>query len=122
VKKLSDLEGRQVLSTDLQAQSLLPSVCHYPELPLDLKPICASQEADGVFKALSKCSYPSSYSLTVKHSVTTDREVAESQPLLSSELPQFGHSAGNPFSPWESFKYSTGRREGSTRNNPINRQ
>ncbi|XP_020022969.2 guanylate cyclase activator 2B [Castor canadensis] len=57
VKKLSDLEGRQVLSTDLQAQSLLPSVCHYPELPLDLKPICASQEADGVFKALKTITF-----------------------------------------------------------------
>ncbi|KAM4872921.1 guanylate cyclase activator 2B isoform 2-T2 [Thomomys bottae] len=51
VKKLSDLE---VASLHLQTQRPLPSVCYHPGLPSDLLPICASQEADSIFKALRK--------------------------------------------------------------------
>uniref|UniRef100_A0A8C6Q8K5 Guanylate cyclase activator 2B n=2 Tax=Nannospalax galili TaxID=1026970 RepID=A0A8C6Q8K5_NANGA len=52
VKRLSELEGQQVSSPLLQAKSLLPTVCHNPALPLDLQPVCASQEAASIFKAL----------------------------------------------------------------------
>ncbi|XP_008065362.1 guanylate cyclase activator 2B [Carlito syrichta] len=52
VKKLSDLEGQQVPSPRLRVQSLPPSVCHHPALPQDLQPVCASQEAAGIFKTL----------------------------------------------------------------------
>lgn len=38
----------------LQKSGLLPDVCHNPALPLDLQPVCASQEAASTFKALSK--------------------------------------------------------------------
>ncbi|XP_003415581.1 guanylate cyclase activator 2B [Loxodonta africana] len=52
VKKLSDLEGQQMLSPHLGTQSLLPSVCQHPDLPLDLQPICTSKEAASIFRAL----------------------------------------------------------------------
>ncbi|KAK2500168.1 hypothetical protein MC885_003495 [Smutsia gigantea] len=52
VQKLSNLEGQQVTSPDLQAQSLLPSVCHQSDLPLDLRPVCTSKEAASIFQAL----------------------------------------------------------------------
>ncbi|XP_004477477.1 guanylate cyclase activator 2B [Dasypus novemcinctus] len=45
VKKLSDLEKQQ-------AQGLLPAVCHHPALPQDLQPVCASEDATSVFRAL----------------------------------------------------------------------
>uniref|UniRef100_G3T057 Guanylate cyclase activator 2B n=1 Tax=Loxodonta africana TaxID=9785 RepID=G3T057_LOXAF len=53
VKKLSDLEGQQMLSPHLGTQSLLPSVCQHPDLPLDLQPICTSKEAASIFRALT---------------------------------------------------------------------
>ncbi|XP_008581332.1 PREDICTED: guanylate cyclase activator 2B [Galeopterus variegatus] len=52
VKKLNDLEGQQVPSPRLQAQSLQPSVCSDPALPADLQPVCTSQNAASIFKAL----------------------------------------------------------------------
>ncbi|XP_037354705.1 guanylate cyclase activator 2B [Talpa occidentalis] len=52
VKKLSSLEEKSVPSPRLQAQSVLPYVCHHPALPLDLQPICSSQEAGSIFQAL----------------------------------------------------------------------
>ncbi|XP_012502159.1 PREDICTED: guanylate cyclase activator 2B [Propithecus coquereli] len=52
VKKLSDLERQFAPSPRLQAQSLLPAVCHHPALPSDLQPVCTSQEAASIFKAL----------------------------------------------------------------------
>ncbi|XP_006886584.1 PREDICTED: guanylate cyclase activator 2B [Elephantulus edwardii] len=52
VKKLSDLEGQQVPSLRLQAQSLPSSVCQNPALPSDLQPVCASKEAASIFRAL----------------------------------------------------------------------
>lgn len=55
VQKLSNLEGQQVASPHLQAQSLLPSVCHHPALPLDLQPVCTSEEAASIFQALCEC-------------------------------------------------------------------
>ncbi|EHA99302.1 Guanylate cyclase activator 2B [Heterocephalus glaber] len=45
VKKLKDLEGQWVPSPRLQAQRPLPLVCYHPALPLDLQPVCASQDA-----------------------------------------------------------------------------
>lgn len=51
VKKLSELE-RQMSDPQLRKRGLLPDVCHNPALPLDLRPVCASQEAAGTFKAL----------------------------------------------------------------------
>ncbi|XP_076718730.1 guanylate cyclase activator 2B [Callospermophilus lateralis] len=52
VKKLSALEGQQEPSPHLQTKSLLPSVCHHPALPQDLRPICTSQEAASIFQTL----------------------------------------------------------------------
>ncbi|EAX07169.1 guanylate cyclase activator 2B [Homo sapiens] len=52
MKKLSDLEAQWAPSPRLQAQSLLPAVCHHPALPQDLQPVCASQEASSIFKTL----------------------------------------------------------------------
>ncbi|KAM9687882.1 guanylate cyclase activator 2B [Trichechus inunguis] len=52
VKKLSDLEKQQMLSPQLGAQSLLPSVCQHTDLPLDLQPICTSKEAASIFRDL----------------------------------------------------------------------
>ncbi|KFO37734.1 guanylate cyclase activator 2B [Fukomys damarensis] len=52
VKKLKDLEGQWVPSPRLQAQSPLPPVCHHPALPLDLQPICASQDAASIMQDL----------------------------------------------------------------------
>nr|Q8R5G8.1 RecName: Full=Guanylate cyclase activator 2B; Contains: RecName: Full=Uroguanylin; Short=UGN; Flags: Precursor [Notomys alexis]AAL77417.1 uroguanylin [Notomys alexis] len=53
VKKLSELEEKQMSSPQLRKSGLLlPDVCHNPALPLDLQPICASQEAASTFKAL----------------------------------------------------------------------
>ncbi|KAI5947249.1 guanylate cyclase activator 2B [Manis javanica] len=52
VQKLSNLEGQRVASPHLQAQSRLPSVCHHPALPLDLQPVCTSEEAASIFQAL----------------------------------------------------------------------
>ncbi|XP_007526191.2 guanylate cyclase activator 2B [Erinaceus europaeus] len=56
VKKLDDLEGMWVPShhpqVNLQDQSLLPSMCHHPALPLDLQPICKSHDAASIFQAL----------------------------------------------------------------------
>ncbi|XP_034359743.1 guanylate cyclase activator 2B [Arvicanthis niloticus] len=52
VKKLSELEEKQMSNPQLRKHSLLPDVCHNPALPMDLRPVCASQEAAGIFKAL----------------------------------------------------------------------
>ncbi|XP_030721192.1 guanylate cyclase activator 2B [Globicephala melas] len=52
VKKLNDLEGQWVPSPDLKTQRSQSSMCHYPALPLDLQPICASGEADSIFQDL----------------------------------------------------------------------
>ncbi|XP_012620637.1 guanylate cyclase activator 2B [Microcebus murinus] len=52
VKNLSDLEQQWAPSPRLRAQSLLPAVCHHPALPSDLQPVCASQEAASIFRAL----------------------------------------------------------------------
>ncbi|XP_057574345.1 guanylate cyclase activator 2B [Hippopotamus amphibius kiboko] len=52
VKLLNDLEGQWVRSPRLQAQSPQSSLCHHPALPLDLQPICASEEASSIFQAL----------------------------------------------------------------------
>lgn len=54
VKKLSELEKQQTSEPQLKTSGLLPAVCHDPALPLDLQPVCASQEAASIFKALSK--------------------------------------------------------------------
>ncbi|MEJ1282499.1 hypothetical protein NN561_013457 [Cricetulus griseus] len=53
VKKLSELEKQQTSEPQLKTSGLLPAVCHDPALPLDLQPVCASQEAASIFKALS---------------------------------------------------------------------
>ncbi|XP_037673392.1 guanylate cyclase activator 2B [Choloepus didactylus] len=45
VKKLSGLGTQRM-------QSLLPALCHHPALPLDLQPVCASQNATSIFRAL----------------------------------------------------------------------
>ncbi|CAH6790797.1 Guca2b [Phodopus roborovskii] len=52
VKKLSELEKQQMSNPQLKTSSLQPAVCHDPALPLDLQPVCASQEAVSIFKAL----------------------------------------------------------------------
>ncbi|KAL2772752.1 guanylate cyclase activator 2B preproprotein [Daubentonia madagascariensis] len=52
VKKLSDLERQWAPSPRLQAQRFLPAMCHHPALPLDLQPVCASQEAASIFTTL----------------------------------------------------------------------
>ncbi|XP_004741601.2 guanylate cyclase activator 2B [Mustela nigripes] len=56
VKKLRDLEEQRgpnpTRVSRLQAQSLVPSVCHHPALPLDLQPVCTSKEAASVLQAL----------------------------------------------------------------------
>ncbi|XP_005083980.2 guanylate cyclase activator 2B [Mesocricetus auratus] len=52
VKKLSELEKQQASESQPNTSSLLPAVCHDPALPLDLQPVCASQEAASIFKAL----------------------------------------------------------------------
>ncbi|XP_032103482.1 guanylate cyclase activator 2B isoform X1 [Sapajus apella] len=52
IKKLSDLEAQWAPSPRLRAQSPLPAVCHHPALPLDLQPVCTSQEASSIFKTL----------------------------------------------------------------------
>nr|XP_008263691.1 guanylate cyclase activator 2B [Oryctolagus cuniculus] len=49
VKKLSDLEGYQMTHSSKSPQ---PAVCHHPALPLDLRPICALQEAASIFDTL----------------------------------------------------------------------
>lgn len=54
MKKLSELEKEQMSNPQLKTSSLLPDVCHDPALPVDLQPVCASQEAASIFKALSK--------------------------------------------------------------------
>ncbi|XP_048206990.1 guanylate cyclase activator 2B [Perognathus longimembris pacificus] len=57
VKKLRELEEQQAPSLHLPVQSPLPSVCYHPALPLDLLPICASQEADSIFQALKTIAF-----------------------------------------------------------------
>ncbi|XP_052031623.1 guanylate cyclase activator 2B [Apodemus sylvaticus] len=52
VRKLSELEEKQMSNPQLRKSGLLPDVCHNPALPLDLQPVCASQEAASTFKAL----------------------------------------------------------------------
>ncbi|XP_038191445.1 guanylate cyclase activator 2B [Arvicola amphibius] len=52
VQKLSELEKEQMSNPRLKTSSLLPDVCHDPALPVDLQPVCASQEAASIFKAL----------------------------------------------------------------------
>ena len=52
VKKLKVLEEEGVSSSRLQAQNPQPAVCYHPALPRDLQPICASQEAASILKAL----------------------------------------------------------------------
>ena len=54
MKKLSELEKEQMSKPQLKTSSLLPGVCHDPALPVDLQPVCASQEPASIFKALSK--------------------------------------------------------------------
>ncbi|EGV91569.1 Guanylate cyclase activator 2B [Cricetulus griseus] len=56
VKKLSELEKQQTSEPQLKTSGLLPAVCHDPALPLDLQPVCASQEAASIFKALKTIS------------------------------------------------------------------
>lgn len=58
MKKLSELEKEQMSNPQLKTSSLLPDVCHDPALPMDLQPVCASQEAASIFKALSKHTAP----------------------------------------------------------------
>uniref|UniRef100_A0A8C6GUQ5 Guanylate cyclase activator 2B n=1 Tax=Mus spicilegus TaxID=10103 RepID=A0A8C6GUQ5_MUSSI len=52
VKKLNELEEKQMSNPQPRRSGLLPAVCHNPALPLDLQPVCASQEAASTFKAL----------------------------------------------------------------------
>ncbi|OBS78817.1 hypothetical protein A6R68_18807 [Neotoma lepida] len=52
VKKLNELEEQQASNPQPKTNSLLPAVCYDPALPLDLQPICASQRAASIFKAL----------------------------------------------------------------------
>ncbi|XP_022351855.1 guanylate cyclase activator 2B [Enhydra lutris kenyoni] len=56
VKKLRDLEEQRGPNPSrvsrLQAQSLVPSVCHHLALPQDLEPVCASKKAASVLQAL----------------------------------------------------------------------
>ncbi|EDL90106.1 rCG50354 [Rattus norvegicus] len=52
VKKLNELEEKQMSDPQQQKSGLLPDVCYNPALPLDLQPVCASQEAASTFKAL----------------------------------------------------------------------
>uniref|UniRef100_A0A8C6CW08 Guanylate cyclase activator 2B n=1 Tax=Moschus moschiferus TaxID=68415 RepID=A0A8C6CW08_MOSMO len=52
VKQLNDLVSQWVPSPGLQDQSPQPSVCRHPALPLDLRPICASEDAASIFQAL----------------------------------------------------------------------
>lgn len=89
----------------LQKSGLLPDVCHNPALPLDLQPVCASQEAASTFKALSKDIHPQIFLLLslnlprlLHHSlfllsnpVAVDRVLRGSQPLPTPDLPKSGH-------------------------------
>uniref|UniRef100_A0A8C2USF9 Guanylate cyclase activator 2B n=2 Tax=Chinchilla lanigera TaxID=34839 RepID=A0A8C2USF9_CHILA len=52
VKKLKALEGQWMPSPRLQAQNPQPSVCNHPALPLDLQPVCASQDAASILPSL----------------------------------------------------------------------
>ena len=52
VKKLNELEEKEMSNPQPRRSGLLPAVCHNPALPLDLQPVCASQEAASTFKAL----------------------------------------------------------------------
>lgn len=50
VKKLINLEDDQVTND----RNFPPPVCRHPALPLDLQPVCTSQEAVSIFSSLSK--------------------------------------------------------------------
>lgn len=91
VKKLKDLEGQGVLSPRLQPQNPLPTVCHHPGLPLDLQPVCASQDPASLLQALSECS--PSFAPPNSSSSTTCRRKGGSRVLTPSSpgLPWFGH-------------------------------
>ncbi|XP_051027818.1 guanylate cyclase activator 2B [Acomys russatus] len=52
VKKLVELEEQQMSNPQSPSGSLLPAVCHNSALPLDLQPVCASQDATSIFKDL----------------------------------------------------------------------
>ncbi|XP_055467275.1 guanylate cyclase activator 2B [Psammomys obesus] len=52
VKELTELEKQQMSNLLTPTDSHLPGVCHNPALPPDLQPVCASQEAASIFKAL----------------------------------------------------------------------
>lgn len=67
MKKLNELEEKQMSNPQLRKSGLLPAVCHNPALPLDLQPVCASQEAASTFKALSKDIHPQIFLLLSLH-------------------------------------------------------
>lgn len=85
----------------LRKSSLLPDVCHNPALPLDLQPVCASQEAASIFRALSKDIHPQIFLLLslypplllhrqlflLSNPVAVDRGLEGSQPLPTPDLP-----------------------------------
>ncbi|XP_040829978.1 guanylate cyclase activator 2B [Ochotona curzoniae] len=48
VKKLINLEDDQVTND----RNFPPPVCRHPALPLDLQPVCTSQEAVSIFSSL----------------------------------------------------------------------
>lgn len=89
----------------LRKHSLLPDVCHNPALPMDLRPVCASQEAASIFEALSKDIHPQIFLLLSLHPplllhhplfllsnpVAVDRVLRGSQPLPTPDLPESGH-------------------------------
>ncbi|XP_049631475.1 guanylate cyclase activator 2B [Suncus etruscus] len=56
MKKLHDLEEKGLLRDLLQSQSLQSPVCSHPDLPRDLQPVCASQDATSILQALRKIS------------------------------------------------------------------
>lgn len=128
MKKLSELEKEQMSNPQLKTSSLLPDVCHDPALPVDLQPVCASQEAASIFKALSKhtahrspspavflplCVHPTPprrhQLFLLSNPVAMDRKFGGPRPLPSLELPQ-SHS------PEKFFKdlTSAGRDSGKT--------
>lgn len=88
-----------------QKSGLLPDVCYNPALPLDLRPVCASQEAASTFKALSKDIHPQIFLLLSLHPplplhrqsfllsnpVAVDRGFEGSQFLPTPDLLQSGH-------------------------------
>lgn len=90
MKKLNELEEKQMSDPQQQKSGLLPDVCYNPALPLDLQPVCASQEAASTFKALSKDINPQIFLLPLHPPLPLHRQLF----LLSPCPPQICPSLG----------------------------